>query len=130
MIYVDTSVALAYLYAEANRPTDDFWLEPLYSSRLFEYELRVRVNHHPSREAILETADWVLEQVAFVELESTILARIFEPFPGPVRTLDALHLASVTYLQEQHPKVVLATYDQRMLEVAKAMHLTLHEWCP
>ena len=40
MIYVDTSVALAHLFAEDRRPPASFWTETLVSSRLLEYEWR------------------------------------------------------------------------------------------
>jgi len=39
VIYLDTSVALAYLLAEDRRPPDSLWENPLVSSRLLEYEL-------------------------------------------------------------------------------------------
>jgi len=38
-------------------------------------------------------------------------ARALELFPVGVQTLDALHLASLTFLQEQGQRVTLATYD-------------------
>lgn len=39
MIYLDSSVALAYLLAEDRRPPELLWDEILSSSRLLEYEL-------------------------------------------------------------------------------------------
>ena len=39
MIYLDTSVALAYLLAEDRTPPETLWREPLIASRLLEYEL-------------------------------------------------------------------------------------------
>lgn len=44
MIYVDTSVALAYLFAEDRSPGENFWQETLVSSRLLAYELWNRVH--------------------------------------------------------------------------------------
>ena len=41
----------------------------------------------------------------------------------PVRTLDALHLASIDYLRQQGQTVELATYDRRMLAAAEAMDI-------
>jgi hypothetical protein len=43
VIYVDTSVALAELFAEDRRPPPDFWKGQLVSSRLLEYELWTRI---------------------------------------------------------------------------------------
>ncbi len=41
------------------------------------------------------------------------LARVMEPYPVPVRTLDALHLASLEFLRGLGQRPVLATYDRR-----------------
>ena len=38
-----------------------------------------------------------------------------------MRTLDVLHLASCAYLVNRGQSVVLASYDQRMTGVARAM---------
>ena len=43
-----------------------------------------------------------------------VLARALEPFPAPVRTLDALHLASIEFLRGRGQKVELASYDDRL----------------
>jgi hypothetical protein len=60
----------------------------------------------------------LLGRIALLELTSPVLARALEPFPTPVRTLDALHLASADFLRQQGQDVRLATYDARMIEVA------------
>ena len=39
MIYLDTSVALAHLLAEARAPDSGLWDEVLVSSRLLQYEI-------------------------------------------------------------------------------------------
>lgn len=44
-----------------------------------------------------------------------------EGLPLPMRTLDALHLASFSFLLESGQAVRLASYDQRMLEVAQTL---------
>ena len=54
MIYVDTSVALAHLFAEDRRPPASFWIEPLVSSRLLEYEMWTRLH---AREATASRAE-------------------------------------------------------------------------
>jgi hypothetical protein len=53
------------------------------------------------------------------------LARALEPFPGTVRTLDALHLASVEFLRNRGQSVELATYDKRLMEAAQALGIPL-----
>ena len=44
MIYLDSSVALAYLLAEDRFPPEDLWKQQLVSSRLLEYELWNRIH--------------------------------------------------------------------------------------
>ncbi len=44
MIYLDSSVALAQLFAEARAPRLDLWREPLTSRRLLQYEVWNRVH--------------------------------------------------------------------------------------
>jgi hypothetical protein len=43
MIYLDSSVALAYLLAEDRFPPDELWNEQLVSSRLLECEVWNRI---------------------------------------------------------------------------------------
>ncbi|HET8538954.1 MAG TPA: PIN domain-containing protein [Anaeromyxobacter sp.] len=125
MIYLDTSVALATLFAEDRRPADAFWREPLVSSRLLEYELWSRVNARGAGETHGDAVREVLARVSLVELAPTVLARALEPFPAPVRTLDALHLATAAFLLASRQRVELATYDGRMREGAKAIGIPL-----
>ena len=54
-----------------------------------------------------------------------MLARALEPFPTPVRTLDAIHLASLEYLRAQRLEVSLATYDERMAVAATRLSVPL-----
>ena len=59
--------------------------------------------------------------MAFVELDRQVLARAVEPFPAPVRTLDALHLASLEFVRGLGQEVVLASYDEQMVRAARAL---------
>jgi hypothetical protein len=56
-----------------------------------------------------------------------VLARAREPFPGPVRTLDALHLASIDFLRDHGQDVELASYDQRQVALARKMGIAALE---
>jgi predicted nucleic acid-binding protein len=126
MIYVDTSVALAELLAEDRRPAEGFWNQTLVSSRLLEYEVWTRVH---ARKLVRSHGDAVrvlVGRVALLELVSPVLTRALEPFPRPVRTLDALHLASAEFLRERQPAIQLATYDSRQAAAAKAMGIALY----
>jgi hypothetical protein len=50
-----------------------------------------------------------------------VLQRALEPFPAPVRTLDALHLASIEFLRGRGQAVALASYDDRLIHAAGAL---------
>lgn len=121
MIYIDSSVVLAHLLAEIRRPPEHIWVESLVASRLVEYEVWNRLHAGGRAETHGEAAEEAIGQIALLELSPVILARALSAFPVPVRTLDALHLASLDYLREQRQSVELATYDRRMAEAARAM---------
>ncbi len=128
MIYLDTSVVLAHLLAEDKIPPAEIWQESLASSRLLEYELWNRLHARGLNDSHGEAARSVLGRVALVEMISPVLSRAVEPFPAPVRTLDALHLASVEFLRHQSIDVELATYDARMLLAARKMKIPIYQF--
>jgi predicted nucleic acid-binding protein len=127
VIYVDTSVALAEILAEDRTPSPAFWSEPLISSRLIEYELWVRLHARDLAESHGDHVRWLLGRLALIELVSPVLSRVLEPFPSPVRTLDALHLASAEFVRGQGLSLRLAAYDDRMSTAATRMGIPLYE---
>lgn len=128
MIYLDTSVALAQLLAEDRQPPPDLWKESLISSRLLEYEVWTRIHSRKLAATHSESVRSLLARISLVELAPPVLARALEPFPAPVRTLDALHLASIEFLQGLGQKVALASYDRRLSEAAH--HLDIPAYLP
>jgi predicted nucleic acid-binding protein len=125
VIYLDTSVALAHLLAEDRRPPDALWAQPLVASRLLEYELWTRLNARGLGASHGEIARRLVERLALLELLPNVLARATEPFPAPVRTLDALHLASIEFLRERGQAIELASYDARLLAAARGLGIPL-----
>ena len=126
LVYLDTSVALAHLLGEDVVPPEDLWQETLVSSRLLVYETWVRLGAMHLRESHGEAARNLLERVVLLELVGPILERAEEGFPHPLRTLDALHLASVLFLAGQGPQVTLASYDRRLTALAEAVGVSLY----
>lgn len=126
MIYLDTSVALAHLLAEDVTPPVGLWAETLVSSRLLEYELWTRVHARRLEASHGELVRLLAARVAFLELAPPVLARALEAFPVAVRTLDALHLASIDFLRQQGQAVQLASYDDRMVRAATALGVALY----
>jgi hypothetical protein len=128
VIYLDTSVALAQLFAEDRAPPESIWRETLVASRLLEYEIWNRVHARDLGRSHGEDVRALLGRVALIELAPPVLARALEPFPTPVRTLDGLHLASIESLRARRQTVVLASYDERMLAGARALQIPLYEF--
>ena len=109
MIYLNSSVALAHLLSEDRLPPADLWQQPLISSRLMQYEVWTRLNARRLGRSHGEDARTLLARVALIELTPPVLERALEPFPAPVRTLDALHLASIEFLRARGQRPELAS---------------------
>jgi len=65
--------------------------------------------------------------VALIEPAPPVVARALEPFPIPMRTLDALHLASIEFLRARGQTVALASFDERLLSGARALRVPVYE---
>ena len=127
MIYIDASVALAHLFAEDRRPPDGLWTETLVASRLLQYEVWNRVHRRRLEGSHSDAATEILGRVALLELTPHVLSRALGSFPVPLRTLDALHVASIEHLRRQGQTVALATYDRRMSDAARTMGIPLFD---
>ena len=127
MIYLDTSVALAHILAEDQAPPEKLWQETLISSRLLEYEVWTRIHGRSLTRSHSDEARAVLNRIAFVELSPPVLARALERFPKAVRTLDALHLASMDFLRRQGQAISLASYDTRLSAAARALRFPIYK---
>ena len=125
MIYLDSSVALAHLLTEDRAPPESLWDRLLVSSRLLEYEVWNRLNASGFAGSHGEAARTLIDGLALIELAPLVLARAVEPFPIRVRTLDALHLASIEFLRGQGQTIELATYDDRMAVAAQELGIEL-----
>ena len=127
MIYLDTSIVLAQLLTEDRSPPDGLWREPLTSSRLLEYEIWTRIHARKLARTHGDEVRALLARVALIELAPPVLARALEPFPSPVRTLDALHLASMEFLRTHGQVVKLASYDDRLVAAARALKIPAYQ---
>ena len=125
MIYLDSSVALAQLFAEDRQPPLELWRAPLTASRLLQYEVWSRAHARGLERTHGEAVRDLLDGVAFVELTPLVLARALEPFPTVVRTLDALHLATMDFLRSHGQPIELASYDSRLLAAARAIDIQI-----
>jgi len=127
VIYLDTSVALAQLLAEDRVPPERLWRESLISSRLLEYEIWTRIHARKLADSHGDHVRALVGRVALLELAPPVLARALEPFPTPVRTLDALHLASMEFLRVHGQRLALASYDDRLITAARGLRIPVYE---
>lgn len=125
MIYVDTSVALAQLLAEDRCPPERLWSAPLVSSRLTEYEVWTRVHARGLGTSHGEAVRLLIGRFGWLELTPAVLGRALEPWPVAMRTLDALHLASIEFLRTHGQDITLASYDDRLLDAARRLSIPL-----
>ena len=116
---------LARLFAEGRSPPDTFWSKELISSRLLEHEVFNRVHAREAGISHAADASHLIDRVSLLELSPRVLARALLPFPQPVRTLDALHLATMDFLRVQGQAIELATYDRRLAAAAKTLGFAL-----
>jgi predicted nucleic acid-binding protein len=125
VIYLDSSVLLASIFQEQRSPPVELWEQELTASRLLEYEVWTRLNAYGLAASHGARAKARLDRVNFVELNEWALVRALAPFPVAVRTLDALHLATMTYLHAQGQQVELSSYDNRLIAAAAALDIPL-----
>lgn len=62
-----------------------------------------------------------------LDLSAEVLERARHPFPVPLRTLEALHLASADWLRREGFTVDFATYDERLRQAALVMGFPVAE---
>jgi hypothetical protein len=124
-MYVDTSIVLAHLLAEDRQPPAEIWRESLVSSRLMIYEAWNRIQREHLASSHGPALGELLERFAWLDLRDEVLARAKDSFPVAVRTLDALHLASLWFLAQHHISAPLASFDDRLLGAARALDLPI-----
>ena len=127
MIYLDSSVALAQLFAEDQSAPEILGQASLISSRLLEYEVWNRIHARGFTKSHADEARALIERVTLMDLTPPVLNRALVPLPIPVRTLDALHLATAVYLCERGDVVELASFDRRLLAAARALKVPLFQ---
>jgi len=127
--YLDTSVLLRVVLREKGALDDLRSVRPLLSSELLAVEPyrvidRYRLDGTLSTEEAAsrrETVSEWLEAVDLVLLQRPILARASEPFPTPLGTLDALHLATALVWRDRHGRdLVIASHDRQLADAARA----------
>lgn len=127
--YLDTSALLRLVLRERGSLEELLAAKTLVSSELLAVEslrtldrLRLQgalsVEDAASRRATV--SQW-LEAVDLVLVQRPILARASEPFPTPLGTLDALHLATaLVWRDRMQQTLVMATHDRDLAVAARS----------
>lgn len=116
-VYVDTSAVGRVLLGEPDAAAvlrDLAGFDQHVASRL----LRVELRRLALREDALEAANRLLDGVALIPLDDTILAASETLPPTTVATLDAIHLATAVRLATAGVLDTVMTYDRRLADGA------------
>jgi predicted nucleic acid-binding protein len=137
IIYAESSAVLSWLLGEASSPqvleileaatfvvTSDLTL--LECDRAF-HRAHSLGELSPERHAELRAELGQLSEYwILLRLNNSIVERAREAFPGPpIRSLDALHLASVLHAAASNPGIALLTLDERIRSCARALGLRI-----
>lgn len=128
--YVDSSVLLRVVLSQPDRLTQWATIQHAVTSAITEVEC-LRTLDRRLRQGLLDPEDLadrrglvlqLLERMDRVDVSPAVLRRAADPFPTPLGTLDAIHLATATLWRDGRSEVpVLATHDGQLAMAARAM---------
>jgi hypothetical protein len=126
VIYLDSSVVLAQIFAEDRSLPKTALQDRFISSRLLEYEVWNRIHARGFTQSHGKEVAALFTRVQLIELSPDILSRALKPFPIAVRTLDGLHLATLEFLRRRGEEVELASYDRKLVVCAQALGIAIY----
>lgn len=122
-LYLDTSAVLKLLVDEVESAALDDFLHrsrtPLVSSQLLRVEL-ARVLRRGG--LAVNAADDFLDAVSLLDIDEDVIWRSMQ-LTEDLRSLDAIHLATVMLVHRPSAPVTVVTYDRRLGEAARAQGL-------
>jgi predicted nucleic acid-binding protein len=132
-VYIDSSVMLRRTLSQPGALTDVDWVSAS-SSELLAVELRrtfdrLRLTRVMPKRKLAQLRDEVernLAGIALVPLDRSVLKRAGEPFPKPLKTLDAIHLATALLLNNYEGGIVFLTHDRQLGVAALACGLAVY----
>ncbi len=128
--YLDASVVLRVLLGQPDRLSEWDGIRLGVASSLLEVEcfrtldrIRLREGTPPEDWAQRREACFrILEAIDLVGVTRPVLLRASQPFPTPLGTLDAIHLATAVTLKEQGgEEVLLATHDEALALAGRSL---------
>ncbi len=138
-IYAESSAVLAWLLEEPSGATVETVLasaDHIFTSDLTRVECERAIHRERALERLSSRAAnrlaldllVAIERWSMVPLAPEILARACRPFPNePIRSLDALHVASAIYVKRTHPDLALLSLDDRIRRVGASLGFVI---CP
>jgi predicted nucleic acid-binding protein len=132
-VYVDASVIVAATLDQPGALRGVRWASAV-SSELIVAELlrtldRLRLTAStPDAELaqLREEAERNLASLDLVPINRAVLRRAGGAFPMPVKTLDAIHLATALLWEEHAGEIVFLTHDRQLANAARACGLTVY----
>jgi predicted nucleic acid-binding protein len=107
-VETDECVTSALTFAEASRA-------------IVRARVSGRISAH-REQAIMRGLRAIERRWFIVEVTAAVLTRVGLRFPvEPIRTLDAIHLATAEFLGEPPPLITIVTRDARVAENARAL---------
>ena len=135
--YVESSAVLAWIFGESTGTAVRRHLakaERVVSSTLTAVECHRAITRGASTKrlsqaqtlAALQILDAAADSWTTVEMTGSILERARQKFPHePVRTLDAIHLATAMHFRAAFPELVVVSLDDRVCENASALAMVV-----
>jgi predicted nucleic acid-binding protein len=128
--YTDSSVFLRFVLAQPDRLTELDRYDGLVTSVLAEVEClraveNLRLTRPMGHDEYFARRRAVYDRLGRAErvlITAEILARAAGPLPAPLRSLDAIHLATaLEWRGHREPSLAFATHDTRLAAVAAAL---------
>ena len=130
--YVDSSVLLRVVLSQPDRLSEWPTIQQAVTSAVTAVEC-LRTLDRRLRQGLLDPEDLadrrglvlrLLERMDRVDVSPAVLNRAADPFPTPLGTLDAIHLATAILWREGHTEApVLVTHDGQLATAARATGL-------
>lgn len=118
---MDASVALAEVFSEQRRPKPGFWDLPLVASRITDLEMRTRAAAMGQLQAKAALLDEIANTITFADIQRRNVELIYSGRTRALRTLDAIHLATLDFFNRDIGETLLATYDSRLAAAAQSL---------
>lgn len=131
--YVDSSVLLRVVLAQPDRLPEWSSIRHAVTSALTEVEC-LRTLDRRFRQGLLDADDLadrrslvlrLLERMDRVDVSPAVLRRAADPFPTPLGTLDAIHLATAVLWRDGRSEApAVLTHDGQLATAARSMGFT------